>query len=61
MSRKDVKIRKYWPINPVTKVDEDLKSYNRAKAKREWQDEIDEKLSEDKELDNELDQNSTGC
>jgi hypothetical protein len=44
---KDIKVRKKWKVNPVTKVHKDKKSeYNRAKVKKELQEELEDLSSE---------------
>lgn len=34
MSKKEIKIRKFWTINPITKIKESKKIYKRAREKR---------------------------
>jgi len=48
MSKKDKKpkVRRYWNIDPATKVEADeTQEYDRASAKRDWLKELDEELT----------------
>ena len=42
---KKVKVRRFWNIDPATRVEEDsTQTYNRAQAKKDWLDELDDDL-----------------
>lgn len=48
MSKKEKKItiRRFWSIDPTTKVEQDeTKDYNRSQAKKDWLDELNEDLT----------------
>ena len=50
--KKKVKVRQFWPKNPVTQVHKDEKNdYNRSKDKLDLEKELEDDLLEDDEYD----------
>jgi hypothetical protein len=51
---KDIKIRKKWSRNPTTQIDKVKTDYNRSRAKREWQEELEEQELENETFEEDL-------
>lgn len=49
-----IKVRKKWPRNPATQVEKPHTDYNRARAKREWQDELEDLEAENADFGEDL-------
>lgn len=49
-----VKVRKKWKIHPATQIHSvDTKEYNRSRARREWEEEMEEELFSEDDLNEE--------